>query len=204
MFMVFTVLYIFFIGVLLCISLPLVLIISVCIVCTSGIPIIFFQERIGKNGKVFVMCKFRTMFVDAERRQREYKKRNEADGPVFKIHDDPRFTRIGKFLSHTGLDELPQLWNIIRGDMSLFGPRPLPVFEAKKLLSWQKKRQIIKPGIFSPWVLNGYHTKTFTEWMKSDCTYVLDKSVWYDIKLFFRSMGFMMKLFFHETIGRET
>jgi lipopolysaccharide/colanic/teichoic acid biosynthesis glycosyltransferase len=157
----------------------------------------------GKNNKSFVLYKFRTMIPCAEKMQQKYKKQNQANGPVFKIHDDPRFTKIGRVLSHTGLDELPQLWNILLGNMALFGPRPLPVHEADKLLPWQKKRHSIKPGILSPWVLNGYHRRTFNEWMKSDCLYVHDKSLLYDTKLFFQSVGFMATLLYRETAGKE-
>jgi len=138
------------------------------------------------------------MIQGAEKLQCKYKQQNEADGPVFKIHDDPRFTSIGKFLCHTGLDELPQLWNILRGDMAFFGPRPLPTYEAKHLLSWQKKRQCIKPGIISPWVLDGYHTHTFIDWMRSDCVYAQKKNFGYDVRLFFRSLIFMVRLLFQE------
>lgn len=131
----------------------------------------------------------------AEKKQQELKKLNEANGPVFKIRDDPRYTRFGKFLSHTGLDELPQLVNVLKGEMALIGPRPLPVPEFQKLKSWQKKRQAILPGIISPWILNGYHRQSFDDWMRSDFAYVKNKSFVYDLKLFVRSVIFMWRLF---------
>lgn len=146
------------------------------------------------------MYKFRTMYRSAEKDQKKYVKQNEANGPVFKIHNDPRFTPIGSFLSHTGLDELPQLWNVLYGDMALFGPRPLPVSEAKLLLPWQKERQQIKPGILSPWIFNGYHRRTFDEWMRDDCMYVQKKSFFYDTQLFIRSCVFMITLFLQEVL----
>ena len=179
---------------------PLLLVISLLIFFSSGLPILYRQKRIGYKGKPFMMVKFRTMIRGAEHLQRAYKRKNEADGPVFKIHDDPRFTPIGRFLSHIGLDELPQLWNVLVGDMALFGPRPLPVSEAKRLLSWQRKRQHIKPGIISPWVLDGYHVRTFSDWMRSDCRYVQDKNFRYDARLFFRSLLFMVKLLCKEMV----
>jgi len=125
--------YILFIFFLFLLSLPLQLIIALLLVILSGWPILFFQKRVGKDGKIFIMYKFRTMNVGSEEQQKKLQKLNEADGPAFKIHDDPRFTKIGKFLAHTALDELPQLINVIKGEMSFVGPRPLPVEEAKKV-----------------------------------------------------------------------
>lgn len=137
---------------------------------------------------------------NADRLQGSYKKFNEADGPVFKIHNDPRFTPFGKFLSHTGLDELPQLWNVLIGNMSLIGPRPLPVAEAKKLKTWQKARHAIKPGIISPWVFEGYHQRSFDEWMKSDIAYAKNKSFFVDGELFFKSIVFITRLLWREIV----
>lgn len=144
------------------------------------------------------MYKFRTMIIGADGLKKNLWKYNEADGPVFKIHDDPRFTPVGKFLSHTGLDELPQLWNVLKGDMALIGPRPLPVDEARKLTQWQRKRQTIKPGIISPWVLEGYHSRPFREWMKSDVFYVKRKTLWYDTVLCFRLLPYLTHLLLRE------
>ena len=192
--------YLLFIIILFIITLPIQLVISVCILLTSGPQIFFLQRRTGRNGKTFVLYKFRTMIVGSEHEQRRYTRLNEANGPVFKIRDDPRYTPSGKFLSHTGLDELPQLVNILNGDMALFGPRPLPVYEAKKLLPWQRERQSIKPGILSPWVLDGYHKKRFDDWMRSDLAYIKNKSFMYDLKLFIRSIFFMLRLLYQEIV----
>ena len=150
--------------------------------------------RIGKNGKPFRMYKFRTMVMNADTQKKGLRALNEADGPVFKIRNDPRYTRIGRFLAHTGLDELPQLYNILCGDMALFGPRPLPVEEAAKLKPWQQKRHAIKPGIMSPWILEGYHSMKFEDWMKSDIAYIKQKSFWYDCKLAVRASVFLLRL----------
>ncbi len=122
-----------FIFLLILATLPFSVIVAVCIVLFSGPPILFCQKRIGLRGKPFLMYKFRTMDIGAETVKRRMVHLNEADGPVFKIRNDPRFTPIGRFLSHTGLDELPQLINVLKGEMALIGPRPLPVDEAKKL-----------------------------------------------------------------------
>lgn len=192
--------YLFFIVILFIFTLPVQLVIFLCIYWTSGTPVIFFQNRMGKNGKKFTLYKFRTMIVGSEKEQKQYKHLNEADGPAFKIRRDPRYTPIGRFLSHTGLDELPQLVNILKGDMALFGPRPLPISEAKQLLPWQKIRHNIKPGILSPWVLEGYHKKRFDDWMRSDVAYIKNKSIVYDLKLFVRSIVFMIRLFMVELL----
>lgn len=112
------------------------------------------------------------MVPNAERIKSRYKKLNEADGPVFKIRDDPRFTKFGKILSRTGLDELPQMINVIKGEMSVVGPRPLPVKEAKKLTKEQKIRELVKPGITSSWVTHGSHKLTFKKWMSLDKKYI--------------------------------
>ena len=115
------------------ITAPISLVISLIIKLTSNGNVLFFQKRTGKNGKVFKIMKFRTMIIGAERFQKKYKASNESDGPVFKIANDPRFTKFGKLLSRTGLDELPQFINVLKGEMSIVGPRPLPIEEFKKL-----------------------------------------------------------------------
>ncbi|OGU58100.1 MAG: hypothetical protein A2V66_11405, partial [Ignavibacteria bacterium RBG_13_36_8] len=175
--MILKLLYYIFIILFFLLSLPLGLIIAMTIAVTSGFPVIFRQKRVGKGGKTFVMYKFRTMVPNAEALKAKYMHLNTANPPAFKIPDDPRYTKIGKFLSHTGLDELPQLFNVLKGEMALIGPRPLPVQEAVKLKSWQKEREKIKPGIISPWILNGYHKNSFDDWMKSDIEYAGKKSI---------------------------
>ncbi|MBI5449694.1 sugar transferase [Candidatus Gottesmanbacteria bacterium] len=160
--------------------------------------LLYRQRRIGKNGKPFTMYKFRTMITGADAMQKKLSPYNEADGPVFKIRNDPRFTSIGKFLSHTGLDELPQLINVLRGEMAIIGPRPLPLAEAAKLTPWQKKRHRVKPGIISPWILEGYHAKSFDAWMKSDIEYIETKHVWKDMELGIRGCILLAKLFLRE------
>jgi lipopolysaccharide/colanic/teichoic acid biosynthesis glycosyltransferase len=141
------------------------------------------------------------MCADAEHQQIKLRSKNEANGPIFKIRNDPRFTPIGRWLSHVGLDEMPQLFNVLMGDMALIGPRPLPVSEVEKLKPWQLKRHDIKPGIFSPWILNGYHRTTFDAWMRSDIAYIKEKNFWNDLRLFLRMIAFMGSLIGHELIG---
>ncbi len=173
-------------------------IVAILIALIDGFPVFYRQRRISLRGKPFTMYKFRTMVRGADAMQKKYARQNEADGPVFKIREDPRFTRLGKFLSHTGLDELPQLFNVIRGEMALFGPRPLPVTEAEKLTKWQQARHRIKPGIMSPWVFEGYHSRPFNEWMKSDIAYAEKKSLWYDLGLCGKAVVFVGKLLVRE------
>lgn len=160
---------------------PLFTIIGLLIELDSPGPVIFRQKRVGKGGKEFFMYKFRSMIEGAEEMKEDYEKLNEADGPVFKIKDDPRFTQIGKFLAQTGLDELPQLINVLKGEMSLVGPRPLPVYETKRLKSWQKKRILVLPGMTSPWVIKGGHKLNFDTWMELDIGYVKNRGLIKDI-----------------------
>lgn len=180
------------------VTLPLWLLVGLMVLVDSGWPIFYKQPRVGKNNKPFVMYKFRTMIVRADKAQRTLARLNEAKGPVFKIHDDPRYTRVGKFLAHVGLDELPQLWNVLRGDMALFGPRPLPVYEVKKLAVWQKARHAIKPGIISPAVLTGRYHEDFNGWMRDDLQYIQKKSILYDTSLVWSAVGFLGRLFARE------
>ncbi len=179
-------------------SLPLLILIVILGFIFNGKPILFKQLRVGKDGNIFTIYKFRTMVNDSEKQKMDLIRYNEADGPVFKIKNDPRYTQIGKFLAHTGLDELPQLWNVLKGDMALIGPRPLPVDEAKRLKPWQKKRLGIKPGIISPWILQGYHTMSFDAWMRSDIAYTSEKSFLYDVRLAISVIYLLLRLFIKE------
>ena len=198
--MLFSILKFLFFAVVVILLLPVYVFLSLLIFLSSGWPVFFVQKRVGKDGLVFQIYKFRTMINGAEKKQIGLKKVNEADGPVFKIRNDPRYTKIGKFLSHSGLDELPQLFNVLKGEMNFIGPRPLPVEEEKKInKKYRKKRSSVKPGILSPWVLNGYHKLPFNEWMKSDLDYVKNESFIYDMKIVGKSAIFLIKLFF-ETI----
>lgn len=193
-----TLLYVFVLFLLAILALPIIILIGIIVVLTCGFPILYFQKRIGKDNASFTIIKFRTMSIDADRSKMSVRKYNEAGGPVFKIYHDPRFTAIGKFLSHTGLDELPQLFNILKGDMAIIGPRPLPVDEVRKLKPWQNKRHTVKPGIISPWIFEGYHTKSFDDWMKSDIEYAKNKSILYDIRLLVQAMGLFTSLIIRE------
>lgn len=192
--------YRIFVTLLILVVLPAAGVVAAAIAFSDGLPVLFRQRRVGLGGTPFTMYKFRTMVRGADRLQKKYARLNEAHGPVFKIRDDPRYTRLGRFFSHAGLDELPQLINVMRGEMALIGPRPLPVAEAKHLKPWMRERHAIKPGIISPWIFGGYHSNPFREWMRSDIRYTREKSVWGDAVIFVRCAWFVGKLIFREII----
>ena len=172
---------------------PLILAVAGLIRVVSGKPVFFFQKRVGKDGKVFNFIKFRTMMVNAEKEKSKYRKLNEADGPVFKIQNDPRFTKVGRILSKSSLDEIPQFINVLKGEMSIVGPRPLPIYEANKLTSRQKIRNLVKPGMTSPWVINGAHKLPFKKWMELDRKYVMNASLGGDVVILIKTFLTIMK-----------
>lgn len=174
--------------ILLILSSPIFILIALTTRLTSKGPVFFIQKRTGKDEKEFEIIKFRTMKVGADKLQKKYFRLNESDGPVFKIADDPRFTPFGKILSRTGFDELPQFFNVIKGDMSLVGPRPLPIDESKKLNIKQKQRCLIKPGITSSWVIKGSHQIPFKKWMELDLDYVRNADIVTDILIFLSTL----------------
>ena len=161
---------------------PVFFICAVVIKATSEGPVFFVQNRVGLNKRIFRMYKFRTMVPDAEQKQAELEDQNEASGPVFKIRNDPRITRIGRFLRKTSIDELPQLFNILKGDMSLVGPRPLPLRDYKGFTEdWHRRRVSVKPGVTCLWQINGRSNTSFEEWMKLDMEYIDKWSLWLDL-----------------------
>lgn len=174
---------------------PLILLISLLIFIKSGWPVFFIQKRMGKNGKNFFIYKFRTMCKDAHKQQIKLKNLNQAPGPMFKIFDDPRFVGIGKFLSSTGLDELPQIINILKGEMSFIGPRPLPVAEAKKLNSNWEFRKVVKPGIFSEWTLMENRHHSLHDWKRLDQQTLVNGGIIYDLRLIFLTLLKVLKRF---------
>lgn len=149
----------------------------------DGKPVVFSQVRVGLHGRRFKMYKFRTMVRDAEAARADLEKRNEVDGPAFKLTEDPRVTRLGAFLRHTSLDELPQLFNVLEGSMSLVGPRPLPESEQQRIHGSQRRRLSMKPGITGLWQVSGRSDVGFAEWMRMDQEYVDRWSLWLDIRL---------------------
>jgi len=168
---------------------PVFLVIAIIIKVGSKGPVFFKQERIGLRGRKFKLFKFRTMVVDAEEQLKKLRARNEADGPVFKIKDDPRITRVGRFLRKTGLDELPQLFNVVRGEMSLIGPRPPLENEVKQYERWQLRRLSVKPGITCSWqIIPDRHDVSFEEWMELDLHYIDNWNLFKDVSLFFKTV----------------
>src|SRR3989344_1122408 len=156
-------------------------------------PFVFKQKRIGQGFKTFTIYKIRTMVKNAETLKNKVEHLNQADGPVFKIRDDPRFTGFGRFLSHTGMDEILQIINIIKGEMSFVGPRPLPVKEAEKVSKKFYKRFSIKPGITSLWIIKGAHNLSFEQWMMLDLEYIEKKSILFDIYIFLSTVLLMLQ-----------
>ncbi len=167
---------------------PVFFIFYILVKLSSKGPFFFKQWRMGKNKKPFLIYKIRTMVEDAEKLKNKYRALNQADGPVFKIYDDPRFTKIGRFLAKKGLDELPQLINIVRGEMSFVGPRPLPIDEAKKVPKKYEKRFSVKPGLISTWAVNGAFHNDFDEWMRMDLEDVKNKSFYYDLSIILKGI----------------
>ena len=168
---------------------PVIAIVSCAVKFTSKGPIFFSQKRVGKNGQLFDMYKFRSMVVNAEELKEKLANQNEMSGPMFKMKDDPRVTKVGKFIRKTSLDELPQLWNVLKGDMSLVGPRPSLPKEVKQFEKWLYKRLTVKPGLTCYWQVSGRNNIDFEDWMKLDISYVEDRNLWIDIKLIFKTVG---------------
>lgn len=166
---------------------PLMAATALAVKVTSPGPILFKQLRDGLGGKQFTIYKFRTMHVDAEARQAELRKFSEQDGPAFKMPNDPRITPIGRYLRKTCLDELPQLWNVLIGEMSLVGPRPLDSNEMRHCKGWERRRLEVTPGLTCVWQLDGKSQVTFKEWMRMDVRYIKARTMWQDIKLVCRT-----------------
>ena len=167
---------------------PVVLVVAILIKLESKGPIIFSQKRIGLNGKEFKMYKFRSMVQNAEELKEKLQKQNEMSGPMFKMKNDPRVTKVGKFIRKTSIDELPQLINVLKGDMSLVGPRPSLPKEVQNFEGWMLRRLDVKPGLTCYWQVSGRNNIDFEDWMKLDIKYVEERSFWLDIKLIFKTV----------------
>lgn len=182
---------IFFSALALLLLWPIMLIIALVIYIDDphGSPI-FAQIRCGRDAKHFKMYKFRSMYVDAEDRLNELLQDNEMDGPAFKMKDDPRITRVGHFIRKTSLDELPQLWNIFKGDMSIVGPRPALPREVELYNDLQKQRMYVTPGLTCYWQIQPRRNEiSFDQWMEMDLQYILDRSFLVDWKIIFKTIG---------------
>jgi exopolysaccharide biosynthesis polyprenyl glycosylphosphotransferase len=172
---------------------PLFLITAIAIRIEDGGPIIFKQKRNGYQGKVFWMYKFRSMCQDAEKLHSTLLKDNEADGPVFKIKKDPRVTKVGRFIRKTSIDELPQLVNVLRGEMTIVGPRPIVTYETAKMNDYQKQRMQVKPGLTCYWQCSGRNDTSFDEWIDMDLQYIREANFWVDLKIIFKTAWMVLK-----------
>lgn len=175
-----------FFGLILCI--PIFIISLIIIKATSKGPLLFKQIRCGLNGRKFTLYKFRSMVLGAEMRKKELRRQNEMTGPVFKMRRDPRVTRFGRFMRRFSIDELPQLFNVLKGDMSLVGPRPPLPTEVEMYESWQRRRLSMKPGISCIWQVSGRNRIDFERWMEMDLQYIDSFSLWLDFKILIRTI----------------
>jgi exopolysaccharide biosynthesis polyprenyl glycosylphosphotransferase len=173
---------------------PLLAAVALAIKFMSKGPVLFRQERIGFNKRRFLIYKFRTMVPNADKMLPDLESLNEVAGPVFKIKNDPRMTPIGRLLRRTSIDELPQLYNVLQGDMSLVGPRPLPVRDYEGFSEdWQRRRFSIRPGITCLWQVNGRSSISFEQWMQLDLQYIDEWSLWLDFKILARTVPAVLK-----------
>jgi exopolysaccharide biosynthesis polyprenyl glycosylphosphotransferase len=173
---------------------PLFAAVALLIKLESGGQVLFRQERIGLNKRRFLIYKFRTMIQGADKMMSELEMLNEVAGPVFKIKNDPRCTRFGKLLRRASIDELPQLFNVLKGDMSLVGPRPLPTRDFEGFNEdWQRRRFSIRPGITCLWQINGRSSISFEKWMQLDLQYMDEWSLWLDVKILARTIPAVLK-----------
>jgi lipopolysaccharide/colanic/teichoic acid biosynthesis glycosyltransferase len=175
-------------GVLVMVLSPLFLVLALNIRRRDGSPVLFRQTRVGLNGRRFTMYKFRTMLPGADERLGDVEHLNEVRGRAFKATNDPRLTRSGPFLRRTGLDELPQLWNVLRGDMSLVGPRPPLPSEVEAYDVWHRRRLSMKPGITGLWQVSARREAEFDRWVTIDLEYIDRWSLWLDLKIMLRSL----------------
>lgn len=173
---------------------PILFAIALVIKCSNWkAPILFKQKRVGKNDRLFNMYKFRTMHEDAEAQLEKYLEKNEIEGPMFKIKDDPRVTKFGRLLRKTSLDELPQLWNVVKGDMALVGPRPPLPREVAEYTSYDKQRLMITPGCTGLWQVSGRNELSFKEMVELDLNYIQRVSFGLDFKIMCKTVLVMIR-----------
>ena len=175
-------------GLVALVGIPLWLLIAGAIKLDSRGPVLFVDKRVGVGEREFGMLKFRTMVADAAEHQDELEEENEATGALFKIRDDPRITRVGRVLRRLSLDELPQLWNVLRGEMSLVGPRPLPLRDHAMLDDWHKARYLVLPGMTGLWQISGRSGLEFDDLVRLDFAYIENWSIWSDVSIIARTI----------------
>lgn len=155
-------------------------------------PVFYSQIRVGRNGKKFRMYKFRSMCVDADKKLKDLLAKNEVEGAMFKMKDDPRITRVGKWIRKTSVDELPQLWNVLHGDMALVGPRPPLPRETATYSEYDKQRLYVQPGCTGLWQVSGRNDVGFHEMVALDIQYIKSRNLWVDVKIMFKTVGIMI------------
>ena len=181
-------------GAALLIAGPVMVVLALLVKAQDGGPAIFSQTRVGQNGRTFKLHKFRSMVVDAEAKLAELQHLNEREGPTFKVTDDPRITRIGRFMRATSLDELPQLLNVIKGEMSLVGPRPPLPSEVHAYDPWHRRRLSMKPGITGLWQISARDDPGFDSWVEMDLAYIDNWSAAEDLRILARTVPAVLKL----------
>lgn len=175
------------------VSIPVILITAIPLLIESPGPLIFKQQRVGKNGRIFNIYKLRSMYVDAEERKKALMEQNKIDGLMFKMDNDPRITRVGRFIRKMSIDELPQFWNVVKGDMSLVGTRPPTIDEFEQYESHHKRRLSMSPGITGLWQVSGRSDiQDFEEVVRLDCEYIDNWSLWLDIKILIKTVGVVL------------
>jgi lipopolysaccharide/colanic/teichoic acid biosynthesis glycosyltransferase len=172
---------------------PLLLLCAAAVRLSSPGPALFRQHRVGRDGRVFSMWKFRSMTVDAEERLASLRSLNEADGPIFKLRHDPRVTGVGRWLRTWSLDELPQLLNVLRGEMSLVGPRPLPTYEVDLGDPWARSRLRVRPGVTGQWQVSGRQRLSYDEMVRHDLSYIDNWSLAADLRLLARTVPAVLR-----------
>jgi exopolysaccharide biosynthesis polyprenyl glycosylphosphotransferase len=173
---------------------PLLILVAIAVKLSSPGPVLFRQSRVGLNKRDFTIYKFRTMVVDAEKLHEQLAAMNEMSGPVFKITKDPRVTPLGRFLRKTSIDELPQLFNVLKGDMSLVGPRAMSMRDYKLFAQdWQRRRFSVKPGITCLWQVKGRNSIPFEKWMELDMQYIDKWSLWLDLKILLQTVPAVLR-----------
>ena len=169
---------------------PMLIVSLIIYIDSPGAAPIYVQQRVGKNGKIFKFYKFRSMIPDAEKMLDSLMDKNEIVGPAFKIKNDPRITRFGRFIRRSSIDELPQLWNVLKGDMSLVGPRPPIEREVEQYNEYQKQRLLVTPGITCLWqIMPKRNNLNFDEWLQLDLKYIQERNFWLDIKIIIKTFG---------------
>jgi exopolysaccharide biosynthesis polyprenyl glycosylphosphotransferase len=167
---------------------PLLALVAVLVKSDSPGPALFRQERVGLHGRTFQVLKFRSMCSDAEEQLEQLSRHNQIKGHAFKLDQDPRTTRVGRFLRRCSLDELPQLWNVLRGEMSLVGPRPPLPSEVANYDVWHRRRLSMKPGMTGLWQVDGRNEREFDRWVETDLEYIDTWSLWLDFKIIARTV----------------